>query len=91
MTLNRATDEETGEGSGQSSNRDQDSDISFHEDEDEEIDKCEKEEEWIEFIKRSTKEAEEHLKKTNIPCWIETHRRMKRLRQEETAEAKGND
>ena len=21
--------------------------------------------------------AEEHMKKTNIPCWIETHRRMK--------------
>ena len=25
--------------------------------------KSEKEEEWIEFIKRSTKDAEEHLKK----------------------------
>ena len=41
------------------------------------IDKCEEEEEWIELIQRSTKEAEEHMKKTNIPCWIETHRRMK--------------
>ena len=24
-----------------------------------------------------TREAEEHMKKTNIPCWIETHRRMR--------------
>ena len=71
-----ATDEETGEGSGQRSNGDQDSDVSFH-DEDEEIDKFEEEEEWTEFIKRSTKEAEEHMKKTNMPWWIETHRRMK--------------
>ena len=49
-----ATDEETAEGSEQSSNCDQDSDVSCHEDEDEEIDKCEKEEDWIEFIKWST-------------------------------------
>ena len=27
--------------------------------------------------KRSTKEAEEHMTKTQIPCWIEAHRRMK--------------
>ena len=40
-----ATDEETGDGSEQSSNGDQDSDVSFHV----------IEEEWIEFIKRMTK------------------------------------
>ena len=34
-------------------------------------------EDWIEYIKRSTKEAEEHMKKLKIPCWIETHRRLK--------------
>ena len=71
------TDEETGEGSEQCSNCDQDSDVSFHEDADEEIDRCEKEEEWIEFIKRSMKEAEDHMKKMKIPCWFETHRRLK--------------
>ena len=27
--------------------------------------------------KRSTKEAEEHMEKQKIPCWIETHRRLK--------------
>ena len=51
------TVKETEEGSEQSSNKDHDSDVSFQEDQDEEIDKSEKEEEWIEFIKRSTKEA----------------------------------
>ena len=55
--------DETGEGSEQNSGKDQDSDVSFQQDSDEEIDKSEKEEEWIEFIKRSTKEAEEHMKK----------------------------
>ena len=52
------TDEETVEGSEQSSNKDQDSDVSFQDDEDENIDKCD-------------------MKKTKIPCWIETHRRLK--------------
>ena len=41
------------------------------------FDESGKEEEWIEFIKRSTKEAEKHMKKMKIPCWIETHRRLK--------------
>ena len=39
------TVEETGEGSEQNSDKDQDSDVSFQEDSDEEIDKSEKEEE----------------------------------------------
>ena len=50
--------------------------MSFQEDIDEAID-TEKEEDWIEYIKRSTKEAEEYMKKMKIPCWIETHRRLK--------------
>ena len=36
------------------------------------------EEEWIEHIRRSTREAEEQMKKANIPYWIEAHRKMKR-------------
>ena len=43
-----ATDKETEEGSEQSSNKDQDSDLSCREDVDEEIDATENEEEWIE-------------------------------------------
>ena len=72
------TDEETGEGSKENSDCGQDGDVSFHEDKDEEIDKREiEEEDWIKYIKRSTKEAEEYLTKAKIPCWIETHLRMK--------------
>ena len=44
---------------------------------DEEIDATENEENWIDYIKRSTKEAEEHLKKHKIKCWIEVHRKQK--------------
>ena len=36
--------------------------VSVQEDSDEENDNSEKEEEWIEFIKSCTKDAEEHLK-----------------------------
>ena len=58
-----ATDKETEEGSDQNSNKDQDCEVSFHEEIDEAIDSTEKEEDWIEYIKRSTKEAEEHKRK----------------------------
>ena len=68
-----ATDKGTEEGSDQNSNKDQDSDVSFQDDIDEAIDSTEKEEEWIEFIKRSTKEAEEHNGKKN--CFL-TGRKM---------------
>ena len=71
------TDKETEEGSEQSSNKDQDSDVSFQEEADEEIGATENEEDWIAYIKRSTKEAEEHMEKQKIPCWIETQRRLK--------------
>ena len=49
----------------------------FQEDKDEAIDTTEKEEDWIEYIKRSTKEAVKHFKNMKIPWWIETHRRLK--------------
>ena len=71
------TDKQTEEGSEQNSNKDQDSDVSIQEDADEEIDATDYEEDWIEYIKRSAKEAEEHMEKQNIQCWIETHRRQK--------------
>ena len=58
-----ATDKETEEGSEQNSNKDQDCEVSFHEEIDEAIDSTEKEEDWIDYIKRSTKEAEEHKRK----------------------------
>ena len=54
------------------------SDISFMEDTDEEIATGEiEEEDWMEFLKRSTSMAVERMKTAKIPCWIETNRRMK--------------
>ena len=70
------SDKETDE-SQEDSKEDQDSDVSFQEEADEEVDATDKEEEWIEFIKRSTEEAEEHIKKHKLPCWIEVHKRTK--------------
>ena len=57
------TDKETEEGSEKNSIKDQDSNVSFQEEADEEIDATENEEDWIEYIKTSTKEAEEYMKK----------------------------
>ena len=71
------TDKETDECSEQDSKKDRDSDVSFQEDADEEIDASENEEDWIEYIKRSTKEAEEHMEKNKIRCWIEVNRTQK--------------
>ena len=65
------TDKETEDGSEQSSKKDADSDVSFEEEVEEEIDATENEEEWIEYIKRSTKEAEEQMEKqkNNMLDW----------------------
>ena len=71
------SDKETEDESQEESNKDQDSDVSFQEEADEEIDATENEEDWVEFIKRSTKDAEEHMKKHKLPCWIEVHKRTK--------------
>ena len=51
--------------------------MSLQEDTEEEIDATENEEDWIEYIKRSTHEAEELMKKHKIPCWIEIHCKLK--------------
>ena len=61
----RNSDNETEVGSASNTECDQDSDDSFSEENEEEIDKMEiEEEDWIEFIKRSTREAEEQMKNT---------------------------
>ena len=74
----KCSGDETVEGSSSTTDCDQDSDVSFVNDTDEEIDTAEiDQEERIEYIKRSTAEAEELMKKANIPYWIETHRGMK--------------
>ena len=79
------------EGSSSTTDCDQDSDVSFVNDTDEEIDTAEiEQEEWIEYMKRSTAEAEELMQKAKIPCWIETHTGMKwRTGHENTIATKG--
>ena len=64
-------------GSNSNTDCDQDSDVSFMNDIDEETCTAEIEEHWIEFLKRSTRPAEEKMKAAKVPCWIETHRTMK--------------
>ena len=56
--------DETEDESQEDSNKDQDSDVSFQEEADEEIDATQNEEDWVEFIKRSTKEAGSTYEKT---------------------------
>ena len=69
---------ETEDGHNSNTNCDQDSDISFRNDTDDEINTTEiEEEDWIEYMKRSTDEAMERMKTTKIQCWIKTHRRKK--------------
>ena len=58
------SEKDTEDDSQQDSNKVQDSEVSFQEEADEEIDATENEEDWVEFIKRSTKEAEERMKNT---------------------------
>ena len=70
------TDKETEEGSEPDSKKDQDSDVSFQEEADEEIDATENEKDSIEYMKRSTKEDEEHMENHKIKCWIVVHRRQ---------------
>ena len=69
---------ETEEGNSSNSDCDQDSEISFMTDTDEVIDTAEiEEEDWIEYMKRSTRFAEEKMRTANIPCWIIAHKKMK--------------
>ena len=78
---NRSSEDETADGNSSNTDCDQDSDISFMKDTDEEIDTSdieEEEEEWIEYMKRSTDVAIEPMKRAKIQCWIKTHKRMKR-------------
>ena len=55
----RSTDDESGDGLSTTTHNDVDSEVSFEDDADEEIDTTliEEEEEWIDYIKRSTEEA----------------------------------
>ena len=68
----RSTDDESVDGLSTTTHNDVDSEVSF-DDADEEIDTTLiEEEDWIEYIKRSTDEAKEKMKSAKIRCWMET-------------------
>ena len=73
----KSAEDELEEGSSSNTDCDQDTDVSFMNDADEEIDATEiEQEDSVEYMKRSTAEAEERMKAAQIPCWqVPTRRR----------------
>ena len=70
-----STDDESGDGQSTTTQNDVDSEVSFEDDADNEIDATLiEEEDWIEYIKRSTEEAMEKMERAKIRCWNRTHK-----------------
>ena len=52
--------------------------MTFDEDSDEDIDTVEiEEEDWIDYMRRSTAGAIDKMERAKIRCWNKTHRKMK--------------
>ena len=77
-TENCSTDDESGDGPSTKSEDDLDSGVSFDEDSERDIDTVEiEEEDWIDYIRRSTADAIDKMEHAKIRCWNKTHRKMK--------------
>ena len=77
-TENCSTDDESGDGQSTKSEDDLDSGVSFDEDSEKDIDTVEiEEEDWIDYIRRSTADAIDKMEHARIRCWNKTHRKMK--------------
>ena len=77
-TENCSTDDESGDGQSTKTQDDVDSEVTFEEDSDEEMDATTiEEEEWIDYIKRSTVDALDKMQRAKIRCWNRTHKKMK--------------
>ena len=64
-----STDDESGDGQSTKSQDDVDSEVTFEEDPDEEIGTLAiEEEDWIEYIKRSTADALDKMERAKIRC-----------------------
>ena len=71
-----STDDESGGELITTTRNDVDTDVSFEDDADEEIDTTSiEEEDWIEYMKRSTEEAIEKMESAKIRCWNKTHKK----------------
>ena len=74
-TENCSTDEESCDGQSTKSEDDVDSGVTFDEDSEKEIDTIEiEEEDWIEYIKRSTFDALDKMERAKIRCWNRTQK-----------------
>ena len=77
-TENCSTDDESGDGQSTKSEDDLDSGVTFDEDFEKDIDTVEiEEEDWIDYIRRSTADAIDKMEHARIRCWNKTHRKMK--------------
>ena len=77
-TENCSTDDESGDGQSTKSEDDLDSGVTFDEDSEKDIDTVEiEEEDWIDYIRRSTADAIDKMEHARIRCWNKTHRKMK--------------
>ena len=71
-----STGDESEDGQSSDTHKDQVSDVSFENDTKEEMDTTEiEEEDWIEYIKRSTNDAIEKLGNVKTRCWNKTHKK----------------
>ena len=71
-----STGDESEDGQSSNTHQDQDSDVSFENDTEEEVDITETEEEdWIDYIKRSTNDAIEKMGNAKIRCRNKTHKK----------------
>ena len=76
ITDNCSTDDESDDGQSTKSKDDVDSGVAFDEDPDQEMDTIEiEEEDWIEYIKRSTADALDKMERAKIRCWNRTHKK----------------
>ena len=72
-----STDDESGDGQSTETQDDVDSEVTFEDDDaGEEMDTIVMEEEdWIEYIKRSTEDAMDKMERAKIRCWNRTHKK----------------
>ena len=71
-----STDDESDDGQSTKTQDDVDSEVTLEDDLDEEMDTIEiEEEDWIEYIKRSTADALDKMERAKIRCWNRTHKK----------------
>ena len=77
-TENCSIDDKSGDDQSTKSEDDVDSGVTFDEDSETDIDTAEiEEEDWFDYIRRSTADAIDKMEHAKIRCWNRTHRKMK--------------